>query len=559
MAVFIKFNHLVRKLLIPFSARFPLPQEIRNGKIRVRESGLGEMALEIRTKIAASEFLSIEATPSIQLLPYLDSNDVKYFYRQRLMVILLCGEGILNALALAKYLEKELWYPLPKSWRQEFTKSGVSISYSMCTIMWYVFCAIFTVSSIFKAFKVMKNSRLHRGPVKLPLDIEQRTRIYLPDISILQLPHDQETSTERNFSNWLKKYQFADKKIHIYHNFPKFPSFVDSESDITISYLGTGSESASIYSSPTIFLRKVLSFAEIVIRNPLLFNTLFSNVFAIFEFLEFDLTCSDLFPEKVIFTNSSGILKPLWARGLEKSGVEVVICFYAIATNPVQESINQKSLGYWALSTWKNFWVTDAYQLNFFSSLVIQKDAQFMEVGIPHWSDSETKIITSNKCCISVFDDFIPVNYSDLTSLQFEELYELERIRDFLTSVVEIASKLDSIVLHKEKFRFRNRRSFAYRQLIEDLQSKFPDNYLSVDPKIAPSRLIEMSYATVSMPVSTTGVISLNSSIPSVYYGPHFNIVSGETGLRGIPMIHSKNQLESWLFSVHLEHIGRAK
>lgn len=543
-----------RKIAAPFTARYSNIEEVDKGKVTLANTNSIQIALDVRNAISKNEFLRIsnsKVSPSDNILQI---SDVEYYSVQKLVLYLLCGNGLLRSLALASLNGGKLWFPLPKSWRNQFRIQGIRVNGTISTMMWASLVIFISSKSLIKGLRALRSTSSVKFEPHIPEDMDERIKVFLPTASELQLDGSGNDNNKQNFANWLSNEMFRDFKIHIYHSLPNHEGIEASNSKVTMSFLPTFQHGPYRDSKLKIICSLIVIIRRLVFKHPFKIPVVLINFSAIVESVVVESNLENISLDKIVFFNSNAILKPLWARTMERRGVEVIICFYALATNPQQEIVSRLSMGYWSVSSWECFWLIDEYQQKFFSDLILNGDVKFKVIGVPFWSDLGKNVTLPKANFVTLFDISIPENYSDLALITFERIFLIEHLRDFFLSVVEIATSLDFVVLHKQKHRFRERTSTNYQNLIMHLRENYPDVYHQVDSSVSPNRLVPLGFASISMPVSTTAVIAQNLRVPSIYFDPSNTFTESHLGLRGVQLTNSKSDLKAWLSSSLQQH-----
>ena len=122
--------------------------------------------------------------------------------------------------------------------------------------------------------------------------------------------------------------------------------------------------------------------------------------------------------------------------------------------------------------------------------------------------------------------------------------YKAEIAIEYLSTVLEVASDLDILVLYKfKRMREENIRNKTHWNAILKLTAHYQDIILKIDDSVSSERVILASTVTVSKPLSTTALIAKSVSKPSLYYDPTKKISRFDPALRGIPILNNKQDL----------------
>jgi polysaccharide biosynthesis PFTS motif protein len=255
--------------------------------------------------------------------------------------------------------------------------------------------------------------------------------------------------------------------------------------------------------------------------------------------------------EKIVFNNSIGSLKPLWATALEKHGIEIDYLFYACYAEPRDVDGNLPIDGLWALSTWNNFYVVDGYQKSQLFKELIYKPTKIEFGKIVWWTDTSITLPSINKNSICLFDTILHDNRYTLSTLNQYGWYKSEVAINYLQIVLEAAVHHNLVVFYKfKRTKARNASNKKHLDAVEILLEKYRDIVLLVDDRFSAERLIEKATMTISKPLSTTAIIATAINKPSFYLDPTRGVQSEDPACRGIQVIHSKEGLEAAISKV---------
>ena len=345
----------LRKMVAPFTARYSNLEEIDKGKVTLANTNYILIGLEVRNAISNNEFLRISNSKASATDNILQISDVEYYSVQKLVLYLLCGNGLLRSLALANLNGSKLWFPLPKSWRNQFNIQGIRVNGVISTMMWASLVIFITSKSLIKGLRTLQSTSSVKFEPQIPVDMDERIKVFLPTTSELQLDGSGTDNNKENFANWLSNEMFRNFKIHIYHSLPNHEGVVASNSKVTMSFLPMLQRGPNRNSKTKIIRSLVVMIHRLVFKHPFKIPVVLLNFSAIVESVVVESNLENISIDKIVFFNSNEILKPLWARTMERMGVEVIICFYALATNPQQETVSLLSMGYWSVSSWESF------------------------------------------------------------------------------------------------------------------------------------------------------------------------------------------------------------
>ena len=125
------------------------------------------------------------------------------------------------------------------------------------------------------------------------------------------------------------------------------------------------------------------------------------------------------------------------------------------------------------------------------------------------------------------------------------EFYTPTVANPFLLHVSNATRRHGVLMLWKRK---RNVGSIAhplYRRLADELVES--SHVMLVEPDISANRVIEASFAVISMPFTSTALIAREMGKPSIYYDPDGLLQRDDRAAHGIPILLGVDELEVWL------------
>jgi polysaccharide biosynthesis PFTS motif protein len=84
-----------------------------------------------------------------------------------------------------------------------------------------------------------------------------------------------------------------------------------------------------------------------------------------------------------------------------------------------------------------------------------------------------------------------------------------------------------------------------YRRLADQLAEN--SHVVLVEPDISANRVIEASFAVISMPFTSTALIAREMGKPSIYYDPCGLLQRDDRAAHGIPVVSGADELEAWI------------
>jgi polysaccharide biosynthesis PFTS motif protein len=247
-----------------------------------------------------------------------------------------------------------------------------------------------------------------------------------------------------------------------------------------------------------------------------------------------------------LFHNSGYGYRPLWTYEAENKGSRIILYFYSTNCELFKSDKVSEKRAYWGYKkmSWPFYLVWDEFQADFISRVVDGKKSIHI-VGQINFNESILLLPNLPKNSIAVFD-VQPLRDSFYNTFDIEFDYYVPKIsRMFLLDIYEILSKHNLVLVLKRKRDINNILHPHYKRLIEELK-KMPF-FIEADTKTAPQELIANCKATISMPFTSTGVISHLSHKPSVFYDPTGNLYKNDPAGHGIQLLQGKSEIVDWL------------
>jgi polysaccharide biosynthesis PFTS motif protein len=475
-----------------------------------------------------------------------------YFNAQRDTSYLLTSFAFNRAIA-NYYASKSIFiFPLNKQWQKIFIEHGIEVNRNFCSFLWKSFKAILMIKSFIDYFKFLFASILEKlkHPKKIKSEKYDSLKVYFYDITERNLPSFNNKVYEKNIITWYKKFFLKDYNMNVLHNVKKF----SNKNDFDLGYCFTYNK--SLFFPPNIFAEftNLFWWISLFLKNISNSNNtviLMGNFNEILKAKRVHDLNDHLDLCAVVFNNSIGSIKPLWAVVLERNHVRVDYCFYACNAEPVDIEGNLPIDGFWAMATWENYYVVDEYQKNQLENQLMYKPSKIVFEAIPWWTDTNSIIPSTNKKTICLFDTILHKNSFIPATINQYGWYKLEVAILYFETVLEVALTLDVNVYYKiKRIRGKNIRNQQHWDYIQKTLEVHKKNIILIDDKVSAERLIQSADIIVSKPVSTTGLIAKNLNKPSIFFDPTGKIHNSDPALRGIPVLGNKAELMAYMIKI---------
>jgi polysaccharide biosynthesis PFTS motif protein len=295
-------------------------------------------------------------------------------------------------------------------------------------------------------------------------------------------------------------------------NFAKFDFGISGKSKITLILYSIGLLIKSIRELCTGKCESFVCFYELILSK------------------RYSIVQKNELPDKLLFSDSHGVLMPIWVNQLMKLGVTVDYLFFSSYDSPTLYYEEDPRQDFWKLNSWPNLICVDQYQSDFIKKNLMYSDQNVEVKGFPYFNDNNYVFNDSDRFVISLFD-FEPseglLGLSTISECGYNSFQVNEK---FLSTIYFIAQELDALILHKPKRKSTlENRSHEYVRFINGLDPFF---YKSLPPEVSPARLILNSDCTISMPITTPGLIAKKYGRNSIFFDPSGKISQDDPALR---------------------------
>ena len=260
---------------------------------------------------------------------------------------------------------------------------------------------------------------------------------------------------------------------------------------------------------------------------------------------------SERLAKEYLFHASGWIYRPMWTYEAERRGARITFYFYSTNCEGFKRTEGYPTLNYgWQAMNWPHYLVWDEYQADFVRRAV-GETTNISVVG-PIWFHSSAKEMPAfGGRGVAVFD-VTPHRESRYRILGADlEYYVPQTCLPFLSDIHKVTNDAGYMMMWKRKRKIGSIVHPRYRCFAEHLGVS--KNVITVDPDISANRLIEASTAVISMPFTSTALISRKLGKPSCYYDPTGLVQKDDRAAHGIEIVRGQEELAIWLKSVSVE------
>jgi len=500
--------------------------------------------LNLRLKLdCALEDIRIkhEDSSDLVIIAKITRKDITLAANQKLILRTIHSLNFKKAIVYSETFGVAIWFPLDREWQDQLSELGLRFNRPICALLLRFFKIFSTIKSALKLLRQeFRALRTTFTPVNTSGENnEKNSRIYFSGFTESNFPNLNYES--HNFFDW-----FAQKipgNYLYYHNCFRLNTSDHSQTQIHFQDTPV----------PKIFLKDRIKsyFTLTVLILRYVFNPqlkvfeLFSQVDEILVFLQLSKSTKDWRYEFVIFPSTVLIAQPLWSIFLEKSGTKVVLVNYTAMAEPLSPNLAKVVDGIWHLSSWKDTWVVDEHQTSQMKLTSKFASKNYSCVGVPYWSGKIfERPSRAEKGFIAVFDTHIRSNQIFTAGVVDEMGWNEPKLEEiFIDIVLEVATRLNLVVLHKKKRKVPEMQQARVDGITQRLKYEYGEYYQAVDESFSAASLIGLSVAVVSKPISTTAFVATEMGKPSIILDPTMNTQSNDPGLRDCKLAYTADQL----------------
>jgi len=435
---------------------------------------------------------------------------------------------------------------IPPKWNIYFKSQSIQVNPFLSSFKWLIFISLVVIKSVVSGmYSIVKreNYGLNEFIATQKL-LGIKTVLLNPKFPIGDKFNGEPAL---DFGNWYSKLTPIDSKI-------SFINFELPYNEKEISYYGKSITCKSFkrFDFGISFYSKInLSIYAAILLFRGILKSLQGNLATLTCYNELILSKrlsfvpSNELPEKVLFSDNHGILMPIWVNQLAKSQVLIEYIFFSSYDSPSIHENEDPRQDFWKLNSWPKMICVDEFQAEFMKKNLVYEN-QVVEVGgFPYFSDNNDKLPASNSFTISVFDFEPGVNTIGVSTIS-ECGYNNHAVNaNFLSEIYKIAKELNLLILHKPKRRSHiDSRPNKYKAFIDSLDSNY---YQSVAPEVSPARLITETNCSISMPITTTGVLANSYGRKAIYFDPLGEVSKEDAALRGVVLASNSVELTDLL------------
>jgi polysaccharide biosynthesis PFTS motif protein len=248
--------------------------------------------------------------------------------------------------------------------------------------------------------------------------------------------------------------------------------------------------------------------------------------------------------------HNSRFYPPLWIYELPCKGSKCIYYFYSTncETFLIRKDGTRPFITPYSIMNWPEYILWDNYQREFIGKCCSDRPRVTIVGPIYFSCNSISLSCRKPRRAIAVFD-VQPHRASLYQRLGIaNEFYVPDQCIAFLQDILSSAKEFNVTLFIKKKRDIGSDVHPLYRRYVASLTSN--ENVVFVDPGVSAKAVVECSIGSISMPYTSTAIISREAGIPSAYYVPSEALGVDPSLSHGLQVVCGINNLRSWIQSV---------
>ena len=438
---------------------------------------------------------------------------------------------------------KSVIYTMPKIWRVELNKHGLSFNIQLSSLSWALEIVSRYIHGVLIILKLIVCGFINAAFVTPKIAIKH---VYLYDLHRRNIPHASTDIFGFDICSWYAGWAGRDLAVEmIAHDVVNAPT--NRLGKLDVAYI------------PPPFahlenLRQIRQFIVWAIQSLViaLFSMLYGRWWnslilaeaaraAVVRFSD-----SERLAEDYLFHFSRSIYRPLWTYEAEARGSRITCYFYSTYEQPRLPNREESQLYEWGPSTWPLFLVWNEYQASKLKR-ELGANTTVKIVGEIYFSDLLETIPELPNKTIAVFD-IQPHRITNVYGIStlYDYYYGYPKVHQlFLEDIAEAVRESGlTMTLKSKRFIARNG-SKRYISQVSRLETN--NDIIIVPSELSAVRLIQKCIGTISAPFTSTALYLHEQGYESVYYDPLGILSKDDPGAHGIQILISKTELYAWV------------
>jgi polysaccharide biosynthesis PFTS motif protein len=522
----------VSNLFPKFYSRIIFPQRILDDFLN--HSNFASIQ-EIRDQIMELEFAECKKLASLQGFAPDIAEILNMGYRQNLVERnLYCG-SFTRQLILTKVDGRKFMYAAPKTWIDLIRSKGIAVSYAGCSVLYFIDRVNFSLKCLALYFKSSLSNFQNLGKCKRFMGLKL---IYFVDVPTSAI-HDFTLGKEFTVTSW-----YCEVILNLFEQKGKDKVLIKNWEVTDLSPINTYKPLHEF----GIFLFSLFRSIGLLLNGSIRVSLFF---FAFKELGNWDRSKKTLLDFRhVIFTRTSGLVKPLYAYEFEFAKGSVDYICYSADALPDYRNGETSPEEYWKLATWKKILAFDSLQSNEIASQLELTKSNIRSCGFPWWTDGDFSIITGEKRLIAFFDNPYSPYFLGFQPLFTFGLRSYESHAKLLSTILKASVRNNLYLLHKSKRNFGKYRNANYDSLISKTQRESGANYLYFQEAVSPIKVAKVADYIIAKPFSSAAFLAKEFCPKIIFLDISGKIDKNDPAARGIPILSTHQELENWIKEV---------
>jgi len=434
--------------------------------------------------------------------------------------------------------------PFPKTWRIELQRLGFRVDHFRSSAAWSLCLIKHCCHGIYKALLVLKDFVLVNGIVPAA----NESYIYFCDLASNNIPLVATGYSSNCIVVWYSCWPGRHRDVKsLRHSVPN--SRPQTLATYDLCYQQSPIPALTCRSQQLYFFLYFLETLLHIIAS--FFKRHWWNIIIYRESISSLLVRLQATPlAKEYWFHNSRFYPPLWTYELPLKGSKCIYYFYSTNSEPFLFR-RDRTLPFvtpYSIMNWPEYVVWDSYQLEFIRKCCGERPKVIIAGSICFSDNSISISRLKPRRAIAVFD-VQPQRASLYQQLGLaNEFYVPDQCISFLEDILLAAKELDVTLLFKRKRDIGSDAHPLYRRYLASIACS--ENLMFIDPGVSAKAVVECSIAAISMPYTSTAIISREAGIPSVYYVPCEALGVDPSLSHGLQVVCGIDNLRSWIQSV---------
>lgn len=249
-------------------------------------------------------------------------------------------------------------------------------------------------------------------------------------------------------------------------------------------------------------------------------------------------------PQKVIFSNSHYIYKPIWTNQLAQD--QVALLFYSTNTYNIKFETDEYGIapGYKNMN-WGSYYTFHTNHRDFIQKIVGKKVTIQIENAPINLTDKAQNLNFPVGLKVALFD-VQPFRDGFLSLIgRPSNIYDYNASKFIFMDIIEWCISNNVYLILKQKREVNKRLCKQYARLLELIQSS--GKCIIVDSMYSPRTISKLVDAVICQPFTSAALSAVYEGKPVVYYDPVSSFIKDQPACQGVQLLNEKAELHGWL------------